>query len=56
MKLEYIFVVIGGLLATWAQIFLRDDMWGWRVILTIIGIAIAGSAFDIAKKSKKGDK
>jgi|GEM_PF-4422431 len=56
MKIEYIFVILGVILATWAQIVLRDDMWLLRIVLTVVGVAIAGSAFEIAKKAKKGDK
>lgn len=56
MKSEYIFIAIGVLLTVWSQAFLRDDMWILRIILTIIGIAIAGSAFEISKRIEKRGK
>lgn len=59
MKTEYLFVALGGLLAVWSQVFLGDDAIVLRVVLTIVGVAIAGSAYEIAKglkKAKKEDK
>lgn len=56
MKTEYIFVVLGIALALWAQFAFADSQVYVRIFLTAVGIAIAGSAFEIAKKAKKGDK
>ena len=53
MKLEYIIVIFGSVLVTWTQLFFDDESWVVRIILTIIGVAIAGLSSDIARLIRK---
>ncbi|PID30610.1 hypothetical protein CSA80_00885 [Candidatus Saccharibacteria bacterium] len=49
-------VFLGSFLAVWSQLFLHDDMRVLRVVLLIVGVALAGAALAVAGKAKNEKK
>lgn len=54
MKTNYIVIVLGIALMIVAQSIFRDnEQWIPRIILTIIGVAVAGVAWENRKEKKR---